>query len=147
MTREKNNAGARKGRKVAKHSVFLVIDGSGGLTSRLAKAVGAEPSGQMRDEELHAVVAGNTLRSRDVQIIAGAEHYWKWRCRKSTRHCGAKHVFQVKMHKAHQLQSTLGSGDVEMYEQVHAVVARRCAKHISKSKCTSASDHFWKLRC
>ena len=150
MTREKNNAGARKGRKVAKHSVFPCFSNvlcSVGSNSRLAKAAGAEVAGQMRDEELHAVVAGNTLRSRDVQIMAVPEHSWKWRCRKSTRHCGAKHVFQVKMHKAHQLQSTLGSGDVEMYEQVHAVVARRCAKHISKSKCTSASDHFWKLRC
>ena len=36
---------------------FPMICGSGGSKSRLAKAAGAEPSGQMRDEKLHAVVA------------------------------------------------------------------------------------------
>ena len=45
------NADARKGRKVAKHYVFPMICGSGGSKSRLAKAAGAEPSGQMRDEK------------------------------------------------------------------------------------------------
>ena len=34
-----------------------MICGSGGSKSRLAKAAGAEPAGQMRDENLHAVVA------------------------------------------------------------------------------------------
>jgi len=36
---------------------FPMICGSGGSKSRLAKAAGAEPSGQMRDKKLHAVVA------------------------------------------------------------------------------------------
>ena len=44
----KKVAGARKGRKVAKHCVFPVFCGSGGSKSRLAKAAGAETSGQMR---------------------------------------------------------------------------------------------------
>ena len=47
----------RKGRKVALHCVFPQICGSGGSKSRLAKAAGGEPSGQMRSEKLHAVVA------------------------------------------------------------------------------------------
>ena len=33
---------------------FPMICGSGGSKSRLAKAAGAEPCGQMRDEKLHA---------------------------------------------------------------------------------------------
>ena len=37
--------------KVTKHCVFPMICGSGGSKSRLAKAAGAEPSGQMRDEK------------------------------------------------------------------------------------------------
>ena len=41
--------------------------GSGGSKSRLAKAAGAEPSDQMRDEKLHAVVARSTFRSQNVQ--------------------------------------------------------------------------------
>ena len=43
--------------------------GSGGSKSRLAKAAGAEPCGQMRDEKLHAdaVVARSTFPSQNVQ--------------------------------------------------------------------------------
>ena len=62
-TQRKEDAGARKGRKVADHCVFPMICGSGGSKSRLTKAAGAEPSGQMRDEKLHAVVARSTFRS------------------------------------------------------------------------------------
>ena len=50
-------AGARKGRKVAQHCVFPLFGGSRGSKSRLAKAAGAVPAGQMKDEKLHAVVA------------------------------------------------------------------------------------------
>ena len=55
------DAGARKGREVAKHYVFPMFCGSGGSKSRLAKAAGAETSGQMRKEKLHAVVARSTV--------------------------------------------------------------------------------------
>ena len=61
---KKEDAGARKGRKVAKHCVFSWFCGSGGLKSRLAKAAGAETSGEMRDEQLHAVVARSTFGSK-----------------------------------------------------------------------------------
>ena len=61
---KKEDAGARKGRKVAKHGVFSWFCGSGGLKSRLAKAAGAETSGEMRDEKLHAVVAPSTFGSK-----------------------------------------------------------------------------------
>ena len=57
-----------------------MIWGSGGSKSRLAKAVGAEPSGQMRDESLHAALARSTLRSRNVQNTPAPEHSWKMRC-------------------------------------------------------------------
>jgi len=60
-SQKKEDADARKGRKVAIHYVFPMICGSGGSKSRLAKAAGAEPSGQMRDEKLHAVVARSTF--------------------------------------------------------------------------------------
>ena len=61
---KKEDAGARKGRKVAKHSVFSWFCGSGGLKSRLAKAAGAETSGEMRDEKLRAIVARSTFGSK-----------------------------------------------------------------------------------
>ena len=56
-SQKREDAGARKGRKVAKHCVFPMICSSGGSKSRLAKAADAEPAGQMRDENFHAVVA------------------------------------------------------------------------------------------
>ena len=43
-SQKKEDADARKGRKVAKHYVFPMIWGSGGSKSRLAKAAGAEPA-------------------------------------------------------------------------------------------------------
>ena len=67
-SQKKEDAGARKGRKVAKHCVFLMICGSGGSESRLAKAAGAEPAGQMKAEKLHAVVARSTFRSLQLTI-------------------------------------------------------------------------------
>ena len=62
-SQKKEDAGARKGRKGAKHCVFPMICGSGGSKSRLAKAAGAEPAGQMRDEKVHAVVVRSTFAS------------------------------------------------------------------------------------
>ena len=63
-SQKREDAGARKSRKVAIHCVFPMICGSGGLESNLAKAAGAEPAGQMRDEKLHAVVARSTFPSQ-----------------------------------------------------------------------------------
>jgi len=52
-----------------------MICGSGGLKSRFAKAAGAEPAGQMRDEQLHGVVARSTCPTQDVQKISASEHF------------------------------------------------------------------------
>ena len=96
-SQKKEDPGARKGREVAKHCVFPMICGSGGSKSRLAKAAGAEPAGQMRDENLHAVVARSTFRSQNVQSTPGPDHFWKLSCRKSARRCGAKHISKSKV--------------------------------------------------
>ena len=66
-SQKKENAGVRKGRKVAIHCVCPMICDSGGSKRRLAKAAGAEPAGQMRDEKLHAVVARSTFASEKAQ--------------------------------------------------------------------------------
>ena len=70
--------------------------GSGGSKSRLAKAAGAEPPGQMRDEKLHAVVARSTFGSEKCQNTPCSDHVWKLRCWKSARRCGAKHIGSEK---------------------------------------------------
>ena len=50
---------------------------------------------------------------------------------------------QVKRYKTPQLRTTFGSCNAE---KVHAVVARSTFRS-EKVHNTSASDHFWKLRC
>ena len=97
--RKKEDADARKGRKVAKHCVFPMICGSGGSKSRLAKAAGAEPAGHRSDEKLHAVVARSTFPSQNVQNTSAPDHFWKLRCWKSARRCGAKHISKSKCTK------------------------------------------------
>ena len=106
-SQKKEDADARKGRKVAKHCIFPMICGSGGSKSRLAKAAGAEPAGQMRDEKLHAVAS---------------DHFWKLRCRKSQRRCGAKHISMSKSTKHHMYAPLL---DVEASFRLAG--ARDCA--------------------
>ena len=80
----------------SRNTVLPMIWGSGRSKSRLAKAAGAEPAGQMRDEKLHAVVARSTFPSQNVQNTSGSDHFWKLRCRKSARRCGAKHISKSK---------------------------------------------------
>ena len=121
-SQKKEDAGARKGRKVANHSVFPLISGAGGSKSRLAKAAGAEPSGQMRDEKLHAVVARSTFPSQNVlQNTPTSDHFRKLRCRKNARRCGAKHISKSKCTKHTNVGQLSGSWDVK---KMHAVVAR-----------------------
>ena len=119
--------------KVAKHCVFPMIWGSGGSKSRLAKAAGADPAGQMRDEKLHAVVARSTFASQNVQNTSAPDQTPLWR----------EAYFQVKMHKTGQRRTTFGSCNVE---KVHAVVARSTFRSQNVQN-TPFSDHFWKLRC
>ena len=68
-SKKKEDGDARKSRKVAIHCVFRMIWGSGGSKSRLAKAAGAEPAGQRRDEKLHAVVARSTFPSQKCKTL------------------------------------------------------------------------------
>ena len=155
---KQEDAGARKGRKVAIHCVFPMIWGSGGSKSNLAKAAGAEPAGQMRDEKLRAVVARSTFPSQKCQKPTVSDHLWKLRCRKSARRCGAKHVskskctkhtrfgplLEVEMSKKCTLLWREAHLQVKMYKAHQVRWKLRCrksarccgAKHISKSKCS-----------
>ena len=141
-----------------------MIWGFGRSKRRLAKAAGAEPAGQMRDEKLHAVAARSAFASQNVQNLVlgallevemskkctplwreahfqvnrGSDHFWKLRCRKSACRCGAKHIS-----KSTGVRTTFGSYDVE---KVHAVVARSTfrSQNVQNTPCT---DHFWRFRC
>ena len=50
-------------------------------------------------EKVHAVVARSTFRSQKVQSTTLSDHFWKVRCRKSARRCGAKHISKSKCTK------------------------------------------------
>ena len=101
----------------------------------VAKAAGAEPSGQMRDEKLHAVVARSTFASEKAKdtlhhLTFGAllEVEMSKRCTLLWREA---HL-EVNMYKTHHVRTTFRSWCQKS--------SRRCgAKHICKSKCTK---HF-----
>ena len=50
-------------------------------------------------EKVHAVVARSTFWSQNVQNTPASDHFWKLRCRKSARRCGAKHISKSKCTK------------------------------------------------
>ena len=138
-SQKKEDPGVRKGRKVAKHYVFPMICGSGGSKSRLAKAAGAEPAGQMRDEKLHAVVARSTLASEKAKSTSRSDHFW----RKSARLCGAKHISKSKCEKKTRglVEVAMSEKCTALWREAHFEVKMYKAHH------AQCSDHFWKLRC
>ena len=104
-----------------------MICGSRGSKSNLAKAAGAEPSGQMRDEQLHAVVARSIFPSQKVHAVVARSTFpsqnvqstptsdrFKLRCRKSARPGGAKHISKSKCTKHTILGPLL---EVEMFKK------------------------------
>ena len=50
-------------------------------------------------EKVHAVVARSTFRSQNVKNTRGSDHFWKLRCWKSARRCGAKHISKSRWTK------------------------------------------------
>ena len=49
--------------------------------------------------KVHAVLARSTFRSQNVQNTPRSDRFWKLRCRKSARSCGAKHFSKPKCTK------------------------------------------------
>ena len=50
-------------------------------------------------EKVHAVVARSTFPSQNAQNTSASDRFWKLRCRKSARRCGAKHISKSKCRK------------------------------------------------
>ena len=124
-------------------------------------------------EKVRVVVARSTFPSQNVQNTPASVHFWKLRCRKSARRCGAKHICKSKctkhtsvgpllevqiskkstplLREAHLEVKMLKThqrrttlGSSDL-EKVRAVVARSTFGS-QNVKNTPASDHFWKLR-
>ena len=121
-SQKKEDAGGRKGRKVANHCIFPMICDSGGSKSRLAKAAGAKPSRQMRDEKYkkHAILGAL------LEVEMSKKDTLLWR----------EAHFEVKLCKTHHVRSTFGSRKS----------ARRC-EHISMSVKNRRSRTTWTFRC
>ena len=128
------DAGARKGRKVVKYSVFDDL-WLRRLKSRLAKKAGAEPSGEMRDERLHFAWCEAHVEVKikkhfsfgaflKVEILKKCTPLWR------------EAHFQVERVKNWRSRTIL-----EVPPWWH--------KHISKSKVLrlTVSDHFSMSRC
>ena len=75
----------------------------------LAKAAGAEPAGQMRDEKLHAVVARSTFASEKAKKHLTFGALFEVEVSKKCTALWREAHFQVKMCKTHQLRTTFGS--------------------------------------
>ena len=125
-------------------------------------------------EKVYAVVARSTFRSQNVQNTPCSDHFWKLRCWKSVRRCGAKHISKSKCTKHTMLGPRLevemskkctplwreAHFEVKMYkahharttfgswdvEKVHAVVARSTFRS-QNVQSTICSRHFWKFGC
>ena len=130
--------------------------------------------GSWDDEKVHAVVARSTFRSQNVQNTPCSDHFWKLRCLKSARSCGAKHIskskctkhlsdgrlLEVEMSKKCTPLWREGHFQVKMYKtphvratfggsdvgKVHAVVARSTfpSQNVQSTTC---SRHFWRFGC
>ena len=59
----------------------------------------------------HAVVARSTFASEKAKNTSRSDHFWKLRCRKSARRCGAKHISKSKCTKHTMVRPLL---EVEM---------------------------------
>ena len=122
-------------------------------------------------------MARSTFPSQNVQSTPFSNHFWKLRCRKSARRCGAKHILKSKCTKHTILGPLLevemlkkwtplwreAHFQVKMYEtphvratfggsdveKVHSVVARSTFRS-QNVKNTRVSNHFLKflrVRC
>ena len=122
-------------------------------------------------EKVHALVARSTFPSQNVQNTPFSDHFWKLRCRKSARRCGAKHILKSKCTKHLSVGPLLevemskkctplwreAHFEVKMYkthharttfggsdvEKVHAVVARSTCPS-QKCKKLRVLSRFWR---
>ena len=128
-SQKKEDAGARKGRKVAKVFIQWFEAPEGRKVGLLKRRVRSQLArwemknrtplwveahfevkmykthhsrttlGNWDVKKVHAIVARSTFRSQNVQNTPCSDHFWKLTCRKSARRCGAKHVSKSKCTK------------------------------------------------
>ena len=150
---KKEDAGARKGRRVAIHVFFqwfVAPEGQkvGSQKRRVRSYVvrwemksctplwrEAYFQVKMSKAHQHRTTFGSwdvekvlsTCPGQNVENTPRSDHFWKLTCRKSALPCGTKHI------------STFGSWHVE--KMARSSFPSQNVKH------TTCSDHFWRFRC
>ena len=172
-SQKKEDADARKGRKVAKHCVFPIVAPEGRKVGSLKRRVRSHLArwemknctplwreanlqvkmytkhqvwttfGSWDVGKVHAVVARSTFRSQNVQNTSTPDHFWKLRCRKSTRRCGTKHILKSKCTKHSSSGPLL---EVEMSKKC-TLLWRDAHFEVKSAKTLTGTEHFWTFRC
>ena len=88
-------------------------------------------------------MARSTFPSQKCKKLAVSDHFWKLRCRKSARRCGAKHISKSKCTKHTRSGPLL---EVKMSKKC-TPLWREAHSEVKSVKKLALSDHFWKLRC
>ena len=84
-----------------------------------------------------------TSGSWDVQNTPFSDHFWKLRCRKSARRCGAKHIWKSKCTKHTILGPLLA---VEMSKKC-TPLWREAHFEVKMLKTLGVRTTFWRFRC
>ena len=109
-------------------------------------------------ERVRAVLVRSTFPSQNEESTPFPEHFWKLRCRKSARRCGAKHMSKSKFTK-HTIPRTLLEVAMwkectplwrEAHFQVKSVKNRGSDLFLTfrcrKSVCRCGGKHIWKSK-
>ena len=75
-----------------------------------------------------------------------SEHFWKLRCRKSARRCGAKHILKSKVVKNWRSRTTFGGSDVEKVSKKCTPLWREAHFEVKSVK-TEGFEPFLTWRC
>ena len=111
-------------------------------------------------KKVHAVVARSTFPSQNVQNTRGSDHFWKLRCRKSARRCGAKHISKSKCTK-HQgfgplLEVAMSKKCTPLWREAHfevkmyktlGVRTTIGSRDVEKVHAVVARSTFWNQKC
>ena len=99
--------------------------------------------GSCNVEKVHAVVARSTFPSQNVQNTPLSDHFWKLRCQKSARRCGAKHISKSKCYKHQGFGPLL---EVQMSKKC-TPLWREAHFEVKMLKTPGVRTTFWRFGC
>ena len=101
-------------------------------------------------EKVHAVVARSTFPSKNVQNTRASDHFWKLRCRKSARRCGAKHIWKLKCAKRFSvgrfLEVEMSKKCTPLWRKEHLEVKMLKTLGVRITFCTFKSRFAWQAQ-